>query len=86
VNEIPDIAGRCRPNWWSLARRRETQDMKIQPLAGKKVAILVTDGFEQDELFSPLEALRKAGADVQVVSPSKESKIRGWKHADWGKK
>jgi protease I len=60
--------------------------MKIQPLAGKKVAILVTDGFEQDELFSPLEALRKAGADVQVVSPSKESKIRGWKHADWGKR
>lgn len=37
-------------------------------------------------MFSPLEALRKAGADVQVVSPSKESKIRGWKHAEWGKR
>jgi deglycase len=57
-----------------------------QTLAGKKVAILATDGFEQDELLSPLEALRDAGADAQVVSPSNESKIKGWKHTDWGKK
>jgi protease I len=57
-----------------------------QILAGKKVAILATDGFEQDELLSPLEALRDAGADVQVVSPSEEKKIKGWKHTDWGKK
>jgi protease I len=60
--------------------------MKIQPLIGKKVAILATDGFEQDELLSPLEALREAGANVQVVSPSEESKIKGWKHTDCGKK
>jgi protease I len=60
--------------------------MKTQQLTGKKVAILATDGFEQDELLSPLEALRDAGADVQVVSPSEESKIKGWKHTDWGKK
>jgi protease I len=60
--------------------------MKTQPLTGKKVAILATDGFEQDELLSPLEALREAGAEVQVVSPSEASKIKGWKHTDWGKK
>lgn len=60
--------------------------MKAQQLTGKKVAILATDGFEQDELLSPLKALREAGADVQVVSPSEESKIKGWKHTDWGKK
>jgi protease I len=60
--------------------------MKTQQLTGKKVAILATDGFEQDELLSPLEALRETGADAQVVSPSKESKIKGWKHTDWGKK
>jgi protease I len=60
--------------------------MKTQQLTGKKVAILATDGFEQDELLSPLEALRDAGAEVQVVSPSEESKIKGWKHTDWGKK
>jgi protease I len=55
-------------------------------LAGKKIAILATHGFEQDELLSPLEALQDAGADVQVVSPSEESKIKGWKGTDWGKK
>ena len=60
--------------------------MKTEQLTGKKVAILATDGFEQDELLSPLEALRDAGADVQVVSPSTESKIKGWKGTDWGKK
>jgi protease I len=55
-------------------------------LAGKKIASLATHGFEQDELLSPLEALQDAGADVQVVSPSEESKIKGWKGTDWGKK
>jgi protease I len=55
-------------------------------LTGKKVAILATDGFEQDELLSPLEALKNAGADAQVISPSEEDKIKGWKHTDRGKK
>lgn len=55
-------------------------------LAGKKVAILATDGFEQDELFSPLEALRDANADVKVIAPGSEDKIKGWKYTDWGKK
>ena len=54
-------------------------------LTGKKVAILATDGFEQDELLSPLEALKNAGAEVQVVSPN-EGKIKGWKYTAWGKK
>jgi protease I len=53
-------------------------------LDGKKVAILATDGFEQDELFSPLEALRDANADVKVIAPH-DDKIKGWKHTDWGK-
>lgn len=54
-------------------------------LNGKKVAILATDGFEQDELLSPLEALKNAGAEAKVVSPAK-GEIKGWKFTDWGKK
>jgi len=54
-------------------------------LTGKKVAILATDGFEQDELFSPLEALQHANADVKVIAPH-DKKIKGWKYTDWGKK
>lgn len=52
-------------------------------LEGKKVAILATDGFEQDELQSPLNALNDAGATTEIVS-LKSGKIRGWKHTGWG--
>ena len=34
----------------------------------KKVAILATDGFEQSELESPLEALKASGALPKIVS------------------
>ena len=38
-------------------------------LDGKKVAILVTDGFEQVEMTKPREALEEAGAETKIVSP-----------------
>ena len=41
-----------------------------QNLSGKKVAILVTDGFEQVELTEPKKALEQAGAVAQIVSPN----------------
>src|SRR5438034_2730093 len=53
-------------------------------LTNKKVAILVTDGFEQIELTSPKAALEKAGADTQIVSPA-GAKVRDWEHTKWGK-
>jgi protease I len=52
-------------------------------LSGKRVAALVTDGFEQVELIEPVQALRKAGASVDVVIPKGEQ-ARGWNHKDWG--
>ncbi len=52
-------------------------------IEGKKVAILVTDGFEQVELTGPKEALEKAGASCQIVSP-KDGKVKGWQHVKWG--
>ncbi len=52
-------------------------------LDGKKVAIVVTDGFEQVELTSPKEALEREGANAEIVSP-KEGKVKGWKHTEWG--
>ncbi len=54
-----------------------------QDLHGKKVAIVVTDGFEQVEMTSPREALRKAGAETDLISPSK-GKVKGWEHTKWG--
>ena len=52
-------------------------------LENKTIAILATNGFEQSELFVPLEKLRDAGATVHVVSPQKGA-IRGWDSDDWG--
>jgi protease I len=54
-----------------------------QRLNGKKVAILVADGFEQDELEEPKQALDQAGAQTQIVSPS-SGQVKGWQHTQWG--
>ena len=54
-------------------------------LEGKKVAILVADGFEQVEMTKPREALDEAGAETKIVSP-KSGQIQGMHHADKGDK
>jgi protease I len=54
-------------------------------LDGKKVAILVADGFEQVEMTKPREALDEAGAQTKIVS-LKPGKIRGMNHMDKGDK
>ncbi|MDO9708386.1 type 1 glutamine amidotransferase domain-containing protein [Paracraurococcus lichenis] len=50
-------------------------------LSGKKVAVLATDGVEQVELTEPVKALKQAGAEVHVVSPTSGA-IQGWNHFD----
>jgi protease I len=50
-------------------------------LKGRRIAIVVTDGFEQIELTSPREALEKAGATCIVVAP-KGREVQGFKHHD----
>jgi protease I len=52
-------------------------------LAGRKVAILVTDGFEEVELTEPRRALQERGAETHIVSP-KEETVRAWARTDWG--
>lgn len=50
-------------------------------LSGKRVAILLTDGFEQIEMTSPREALEKAGARCTLIAP-KGGKVQGFHHHD----
>src|ERR1051325_1069528 len=50
-------------------------------LNGKKVAILVADGFEQVEMTEPKKALEEAGARAEIVSPMK-GEVQGWNHFD----
>ena len=54
-------------------------------LDGKKVAILVADGFEQVEMTKPRDALEEAGAETKIVS-LKPGQIQGMHHADKGDK
>jgi len=53
----------------------------MNDLKGKRVAIIVTDGFEQIELTSPREALEKAGATCVLLAP-KSGEVQGFKHHD----
>jgi protease I len=54
-----------------------------QQLNGKKVAILVENGFEQVELTEPRKALQEAGAQAPIVSPV-QGHVKGWNHTEWG--
>jgi protease I len=46
-------------------------------LSGKRVAMLVEEGFEDRELTGPLDALRDAGATVTIVGPTAGAEFRG---------
>jgi protease I len=59
--------------------------MTTSSLAGKTIAVLATDGFEQVELTRPVEALKAAGAMVEIVSPEAGG-IQGFNHHDKGEK
>jgi len=48
-------------------------------LAGFHVAVLATDGFEESELTEPVKALKKAGAQVTILS-LKPGQIQGVHH------
>lgn len=54
-----------------------------QELQGRRVAILVTDGFEQSEMTKPRDALVEAGAATDLVSP-KDDQVQGYRHDQKG--
>lgn len=50
-------------------------------LQGKRIAFLAADGVEQIELTKPWEAVKNAGAEVELLS-IKEGEIQGVNHMD----
>jgi protease I len=54
---------------------------EVSMITGKKVAILVAEGFEQSEMVEPRKALEEAGAETAIVSPAKDE-VQGWNHFD----
>ncbi len=49
-----------------------------------KILIMATDGFEESELFVPLDKLRAAGATLKIAAP-KTGEIKGWDKDHWGR-
>ncbi|MDB5098903.1 MAG: putative protease [Cyanobacteria bacterium RYN_339] len=58
--------------------------VKARELEGRRVAVIVADGFEQSEFDGPVQALRAAGARVDVVAEDAPhlGHIHGVKHFD----
>ena len=50
-------------------------------LTGKTIAVVATDGFEQIELTRPVDALKAAGATVNMIAPE-AGEIQGFNHHD----
>jgi protease I len=48
-------------------------------LNGKRIAILVAEGFEEVEMTGPRKALEDAGAETALVSPAKDE-VQAWNH------
>ena len=48
-------------------------------LKGKRVAILLSNGFEQVEMTKPRMALEEAGAITELISPA-HAEVQGWNH------
>ena len=52
-------------------------------LSGKRIAIVVANGFEQIEMTDPREALENAGAETDLIS-IEDGEVKGWEHTAWG--
>jgi len=61
-----------------------TKKADLTKVKGKRVAILVADGFEQVEMTGPRKALDDAGAKTTLISP-RAGKVKAWQKTDWGK-
>lgn len=52
-------------------------------LAGKKIALLIANGFNQADMTSAQRALIAKGANVRIVSPE-TGLVNGWDNTSWG--
>lgn len=56
-------------------------NMQGQPLQGKRVAVLMTDGVEQVEYVGPRQFLEEQGAQVTLLSPKPGgAQVQGFNH------
>lgn len=59
--------------------------MRLLDLEGVRIAILAADGFEESELIEPMKHWFRAGADLDVISPT-PGRIRAMRHMEKGRR
>src|SRR5580704_7123236 len=52
-------------------------------LAGKNVALLVANGFDENQMAEIQRALTKAQATLRTIAPE-QGVVNGWQGAGWG--
>lgn len=72
----------ARPGFFALLGLKKP--IIMEKVKGKKVAVLATDGVEQSEFEQPVQALKEAGAQVEIIS-IKSGHIKAWDMKNWGK-
>src|SRR4051812_35956019 len=63
----------------------KTRGADADKLKNVRVAILVTDGFEESEMLEPRKALDAAGAKTTLICPS-ANPVWSWKDGKWGRR
>jgi protease I len=70
-----------------VAERNRRNDFErrsiMASLNGFRVAVIATDGFEEQELTEPVRALKDAGAQVTILSP-KSGQLQAFRHMEKG--
>src|ERR1017187_8849423 len=56
----------------------------MNKITEKKIAVLLEEGFDKDELDQSQKALENAGAKTYIVSPQM-GRVMSWKKNDWDK-
>lgn len=56
--------------------------IEAKKLSDKKIAILATDGFEEEEYTKPRQALEEAGAETHFIAPHGGT-VKAWDHTEW---
>jgi len=51
-------------------------------LDNKKVAVVITNGFEESEFTEPVKALKESGAIIEVIS-LKAGEVKSWSNKNW---
>lgn len=54
-----------------------------KPLPGTKIAILVANGFDQQDFTEVQKMLNGAGAKIKIISPD-QGLVNGWEGQGWG--